>query len=282
MPDFNDKRLRRPDGDGIPRQIAVGMAAVRETPEADSRLSTQALFGELVDIYDEQDGACLIQGRRDRYVGWVARSALSRDVLPPTHKVSTPRTHAYSAPDLKSPPARVLSLGARLAVDGQEGDWLHAQGAGWVHVKHAVPVAQFESDPAGIAECFLHTPYLWGGRDSIGLDCTGLTQQAFEACGVLLPRDSDMQFAWCGDEVPDWREPGALQRGDLVFWKGHVGIMTGEAHLLHANAWHMAVACEPIETAIERIANYYAEPIGARRIDVSSERGRAPLWMSEV
>ena len=109
---------------------------------------------------------------------------------------------------------------------------------------------------------------------------TGLTQQAFEAVGVILPRDSDMQFAWTGDDIPDWRAPNALRRGDLVFWKGHVGIMTDADHLLHANAWHMAVAVEPLESAITRIANYYAEPIGARRIDISSKRGRTPDWLS--
>lgn len=279
MPDFDDKRLRRPDGEGQVFQVSAGAAAVRESPVDDGRLSTQLLFGEQVVVYQRREGACLVQCRRDRYVGWVAELALSGEVTAPTHRVSTLRTHAYANPDLKSAPTRILSLGARLSVLGQEGDWLQVQGAGWVHAKHAVPVNSFEADPASVAERFLHTPYLWGGRDSIGIDCTGLTQQAFEACGVLLPRDSDMQFAWCGTEISGWRALGALRRGDLIFWKGHVGIMMDATNLLHANAWHMAVEIEPLETAIERIANQYAEPIGARRLDVSSERGIQPAWL---
>lgn len=280
MPDFNDKRLKCPDGEGTAHQVVAGTAAVLDAPRADARLSTQALFGEQVDVFDHMDGFCHVQSQRDRYVGWIAEEALSADVFQTAHKIAALRTHAYSAPDLKSPPAKLLSLGTRLSIVGEEGNWRHAQGAGWIYDKHIVPAGDDEKDPAAVAQRYVNTPYLWGGRDSIGLDCTGLTQQAFEACGVLLPRDSDMQFAWCGQAIADWREPGALRRGDLVFWKGHVGIMTDAGHLLHSNAWHMAAAIESLESAIERIANYYAEPIGARRIDISAERDRTPGWMA--
>ena len=280
MPTFDDKRLTRPDGQPTPYQVTAGMVAVRETPMPDGRLATQALHGEIVDVFREEGEFGLVQCRRDRYCGWVLMEALSAPVLPVTHKVSSLKTHCYVDPDLKSAPRFLLSLGARLSISGREGDWLHADRAGWVHARHVAPVEALEDDPASVAERFLQTPYLWGGRESLGLDCTGLTQQAFEAAGVILPRDSDMQFAWCGTDIPDWRAPNALRRGDLVFWKGHVGIMTDSERLLHANAWHMAVAVEPLESAITRIANYYAEPIGARRIDVSSERQRRPDWLS--
>ena len=255
MPTFYDKRLQRPVGEAFAYQVTAGVAAVRETPAPDGRLATQALHGEIVDVLREQGEFGLVQCRRDRYCGWVTMEALSA-------------------------PRFLLSHGARLSVSGREGDWLYSDRGGWVHTRHVVPMEFLEDDPVVVAERFLGTPYLWGGRESLGLDCTGLTQQAFEAVGVILPRDSDMQLAWTGDDIPDWRAPNALRRGDLVFWKGHVGIMTDADHLLHANAWHMAVAVEPLESAITRIANYYAEPIGARRIDISSKRGRTPDWLS--
>ena len=258
----------------------AGSVAVRENPGVDARLSTEALHGEVLDVFEEQDGFALVQCRRDRYVGWAATAGLSQSLQDATHKVTAVRSHAYAAPDLKSAPQTVLSLGAKVTVAGEQGDWRHCEGAGWVHHRHLHTIDARVDDPVSIAELYLHTPYLWGGRQSLGLDCTGLTQQAFEAAGVLLPRDSDMQFGWCGVPIDDWRSPGALRRGDLVFWKGHVGIMTGPDELLHANAWHMAVAREPLEEAITRIANYYAEPIGARRIDVSSEWGKVPAWKS--
>ncbi len=113
----------------------------------------------------------------------------------------------------------------------------------------------------------------------MGIDCTGLVQQAFGACGVAVPRDSDMQGAWAGAAIGDWAVPGKLRRGDLVFWGGHVGIMLDSDTLLHANAHHMAVAAEPLAQAIERIAETYGEPIGARRIDLEMQTGRKPDWL---
>ncbi|MEZ6010351.1 MAG: NlpC/P60 family protein [Hyphomonas sp.] len=278
MPDFNDKRLTRPDGPSKPAQVRAGSVGLYETPLRDARLATEALHGEVLDLFQEQNGFVLAQCRRDRYVGWVASEGLSDAILAPTHRIATLRTHAYAAPDLKSPPQLMLSLGALVSVTGVEGDWRHCAGAGWVHRRHLSLLSAIAADPATVAVQFLNTPYLWGGRTGLGLDCTGLTQQAFEAAGVLLPRDSDMQFAWCGEPIADWRAPGALQRGDLVFWKGHVGIMTDAEHLVHANAWHMAVASEPLAEAIVRIEKQYAEPVGARRINVSSERGKVPAW----
>ena len=278
MPEFNDKRLMPPEGQASALQVRAGAVSIREAPLADARLATQALHGEVLDVYKQQHGFALVQCRRDRYVGWVAPEGLSDDLLTPTHRIITARTHAYAAPDLKSPPQAVLSLGAQMHVTGEEDDWRHCEGAGWVHQRHLGILNDRADDPVAVAMKFLHTPYLWGGRESLGIDCTGLTQQAFEAAGVLLPRDSDMQFDWCGVPVEDWQAPGVLQAGDLVFWKGHVGIMADAGHLLHANAWHMAVAVEPLTEAMTRIAKYYAEPIGARRIDISSERGEMPAW----
>jgi cell wall-associated NlpC family hydrolase len=173
----------------------------------------------------------------------------------------------------------MLCLGARLAATGrQEGDWIECARAGWVHQRHLAPLEVFEPDPATVAARYLHTPYLWGGRESLGLDCSGLIQQAHEAAGILLPRDSDMQLAWAGAPIADWQRPGALARGDLVFWEGHAGIMLDAAQIVHANAWHMAVAIEPLGEAIARIRSLYADPVGAVRID-PAQRGRTPAWM---
>ncbi len=278
MPDYNDTRLTPPNSPSRPVQVRAGSVAVRETPLPDARLATEALFGEILDVFEEQHGFALVQCQRDRYVGWVALAGLAESLLVPTHRITRPHTHAYAAPDLKSPPQLTLSLGGQVSVIGEEGDWRQCQDAGWVHHRHLAALDAVEDDPVSVAERYIGTPYLWGGRSGLGLDCTGLTQQSFEAAGVLLPRDSDMQFDWAGDDIADWRAPGMLKRGDLVFWKGHVGVMTDPDHLLHANAWHMAVAQEPLEAAITRIATYYAEPTGARRIQVSSERGVVPAW----
>lgn len=261
-------------------QVRAGVVAVRSDPRPDAEMATQALHGETLVLFDEQGEFGLVQLDRDRYVGWALMEALGQPVPEATHKVSAVRTYAYSEADLKSAPHVVLSMGSRLAVSRREGRFVYADGTGWVPEQHVAPIDHLEEDPADVALRILHTPYLWGGCQSLGLDCTGLTRAAFHACGVTLPRDSDMQFAWSGEEIDDWKTPGALERNDLVFWKGHVGIMLDAETFLHANAHHMAVAYEPLSGAIERIAKIYGEPIGARRIDIFIERARQPDWLS--
>ena len=150
---------------------------------------------------------------------------------------------------LRSAPFGPLTLNALVTVEDEAGVFLRAVGAGWIPARHLSPIGQARADPAAVAETFLGAPYLWGGRTSLGLDCSGLIQQAFYACGRACPRDSDQQ-AQLGAPAPS----EALARGDLVFWRGHVAMMLDKARLLHATAHHMAVAIEPLALAIPRIA----------------------------
>lgn len=280
MPEFDDPRLLRPSGDPVAMQVAAGVSAIRCEPAPDAEMVTQALHGEVVDVFEECGEFGRVQLRRDRYVGWALMEALSAPLLASTHRISALRTYVHSEPTLKSAPRFLVTLGAEMVAEGEDGDWVRCARAGWVHKTHLEDLTSMSDDPAAVAERYLGTPYLWGGRESLGLDCTGLTVAAYGACGVLLPRDSDMQFAWTGTSIEQWTTPGTLRRNDLVFWKGHVGIMLDAERIIHANAHHMAVASEPLAGAIDRISAYYAEPIGARRIDLEKARQSAPGWMS--
>ena len=283
MPDFDDSRLMTPVGTGRAGQIRSASVAVRAAPKDTAEMVTQALFGETLQQFDSDGDFVQVQLDRDRYVGWVHADALAEAGLTATHRVSTLRTHAYAEPNIKSAPVVALPLGARVRVTGDtENGFAQCGDAGWVPDRHLRTVDDVDDDPAAIAETFRDAPYLWGGRETSGIDCTGLTVAAFGACGVTLPRDSDMQFAWVGTPIEDWSVPGALQRSDLVFWKGHVGIMLDDACFLHANAHHMAVASEPLSEAIERIARLYGDPIGARRIDIEKARRETPAWLVSV
>lgn len=275
-----DTRLnvQDPASDPALMQVTAGVAALLCEPAHGARMTSQALHGEHVWLHREDGEFSFVQCKRDRYTGWVLMAALAAPALEVTHRVSALRTYALSEPDLKSPPHYLLSLGAGIVGTEQVDHYIRDDRGGWVTVKHLVPAGSFEDDPAAVAERFVGAPYLWGGRESLGLDCSGLTGAAFGACGVLLPRDSDMQNAWCGEPVENWDQPGALKRSDLVFWKGHVGIMMDSETLVHSNAYHMATAREPLVGAIERIAKHYGEPLGARRIDLQKGRMR-PDWM---
>ena len=237
---------------GEPRQVSAPSLPLRREPRFDARLDTEVLLGETATVYDESEGWAWVQLSRDFYVGYVPSEGLTRRLVTPTHRIAALRSYVYPEPDGKTPPLALLSLNARIACERAEGKFLALAGGGYVFAAHAAPIGATEPDFVAVAEAFLGTPYLWGGRTSIGLDCSGLVQLALEAAGQSAPRDADMQAAELG-RVIEWRGGAKLRRGDLVFWEGHVGIMTSAKDFLHANAFHMAVEAEPFARAKKRI-----------------------------
>ena len=242
------------------RRLATPSAAIRREPRAASEQMDQLLFGELFDVLEESDGWAFGQARRDGYVGFVDAATLDEPVET-THWVSALRTYAFSEPNIKSAPVGLYSMNALVAVEAREGRFARGAGTGWFVEDHLTPIGLGETDHAGVAERFLGAPYQWGGRESLGLDCSGLVQQTLYACAKACPRDSDQQ-ARLGAPAPG----DALERGDLVFWKGHVAIVTGDNAVIHANAHHMMVAREPLDAAIDRIkASGAGQPTAYRR-----------------
>jgi len=236
--------------EGRAMQVIEASAPLRRAPQADAPLETEALHGESVMVYDEAEGWAWAQLDRDLYVGYLPLAALGATASP-THKVAALRTHAYPGPSIKVSPRMALSLGARLTIVRRDGDFAVIEDGLHLWARHLAELGSREPDFVAVAERFLETPYLWGGRTSEGIDCSGLVQTALAAAGIAAPRDSDMLEASLGAPIPI---DGALTRGDLVFWRGHVGIMRDDATLLHANGWHMKVVSEKLAEARARIA----------------------------
>jgi cell wall-associated NlpC family hydrolase len=251
---------------GTTRQVVAASAVMAEAPRADARTGSEALFGERFTVYDQRDGWAWGQLETDNYVGYVPADALGEPGAPPTHRVAVPRTCLYPRPDLKSCPVRLVSLNARLAVTGRDGEFVVLAGdAGYVFARHVAPMGVVAPDHVIVAEAFLATPYMWGGRQSLGLDCSGLVQLCLDAAGIACPRDSDMQEQ-VGVPV-DIADLTALERGDLVFWKGHVGIMVDATRLLHASGHHMLVVIEPLAAAAMRNAEAGLPVTAVRRLE---------------
>ncbi|MDQ2083773.1 NlpC/P60 family protein [Xanthobacteraceae bacterium Astr-EGSB] len=253
--------------DGTLLEVFEPQAPVRRAPAPDAPLDTEALKGERVTIYETTDeGWCWGQLEADGYVGYLPAGALAPPGPPATHKVAALRTFAFPGPSIKLPPLHSLSLGCRLAIVRMEKEFAVDAAGAHVPACHVVPVTSMEEDFVAVAERFVGTPYLWGGKTSLGLDCSGLVQVALTASGFACPRDSDMQARELGDAT----EPGVdferLRRGDLLFWKGHVAIVRDAATIVHANAHHMAVAVEPVTEALTRIAAAGCAFVGVRRL----------------
>ena len=264
-------------------EVVAAQAPLRRLPTPDSHYDTEALKGELVTIYEETvEGWCWGQLCSDGYVGWMPAAALRPPGPPATHRIAALRTLVYPGRSIKVPPLDALSFGCRVAVSsgadppppppppppypppprpppaaqagGRTANVLTLLADGlYVPTCHLAPIASTEPDFVAVAERFVGVPYLWGGKTSLGVDCSGLVQLTLAASGVDCPRDSDMQERGVGREVAP-SEIADLRRGDLVFWSGHVAIARGDATLVHANAFHMAVAVEPVADAVRRIA----------------------------
>lgn len=261
-------------GEGSSAAINVAFTELRERPDRSCPIDTQLIFGEMVRVHDIRDGWAWVQADRDRYVGWLEASTLVYNPFPATHVVCAPRTFFYPGPDLKLPHRGMRSMGSAVrVVEEVENRGTHyaiLENGDAAIAGHIRPVNAHDEDYVTIAGNLLRTPYLWAGTSAFGIDCSGLVKLAFFMCGRNELRDSDMQAATIGKEIeaPDNLED--LQRGDLVFWRGHVGICEGlnedgEQMLLHANGHTMNVAREPLARAVERIAYLYEKPIGYRR-----------------
>ncbi|ABD06484.1 NLP/P60 [Rhodopseudomonas palustris HaA2] len=252
--------------DGEIFEISYGVAPVRCEPFSGAMLQTEALKGERVTVYDrDEEGWAWGQLMTDGYVGWLPDLALYRPGAEPTHRVTALRSFAFPGPSIKLPPAETLPLGARLAVVRDDASFAVTQEGWYVPRRHVEPIDRFESDFVAVAERFVGTPYLWGGRSSLGIDCSGLVQTALAACSIQAPRDSDMQEAALGEPLV-LSEQTRLQRGDLLFWKGHVAIVRDQGSIVHANAYAMATAIEPVHAAIARIAASGSELTAIRRL----------------
>ena len=253
--------------EGLVRQVVHSATPLRARPEPRASWTSEVLFGELVTVYDEKDGWAWVQLARDGYVGYLRAGALSPQVKPATHRVRALSSFLYPAADVKAPPWLPLNMTSVVSVAETGPSFAKLADGSFVPMRHIADVAWHVADFVAVAERFVGTPYLWGGKTRQGLDCSGLVQVAMQMAGLECPRDSDMQQAELGRDVPIRANFDGLERGDLVFWPGHVGVMTDAFLLLHANAHHMAVAVDPLKAAADRIARAGGRLAAIKRLE---------------
>jgi cell wall-associated NlpC family hydrolase len=267
-PDIADARLAEKVPalryvEGRPHVVSAPLIDVKAEPRHDAKQTTQALMGETATVFEVANGWAWCQLGRDGYVGYVEADALAEGIAEATHQVAVTNTFLYPAADLKSAPYGVIYMNTPLNVVYAGEKWSRIADGRYVFTTHVRPLGTASGEPAAVAALFEHTPYLWGGRTRLGLDCSGLVQTAFQACGLACPRDTDMMERELGTALP--MDPAALRRGDLVFWPGHVGMMLDGERLIHANGHHMLTVIEPLSEALRRIESMFGPASSFRR-----------------
>jgi hypothetical protein len=239
--------------------IGMGRAALRMRPSDDAAQDSELLFGESFTVYDRANGWVWGQAANDLYVGYLRENALMAPFAAEA-SVTALMAPVFAAADLKTPVREILPLNAAVPFKGRQGDYVKIAEGAWLHQRHLEPLGQM--DFVAVAERFLGAPYVWGGKTAVGLDCSGLVQTALHAVGKAAPRDTDMMEKALGELVG----LSQVRRGDLVFWKGHMGVMLDQTRLLHANAFHMQVAIEDLADAVVRITQIAGPVTGVKRL----------------
>jgi cell wall-associated NlpC family hydrolase len=249
--------------DGHVTKVASDVIPLRGAPETAASQISELLFGENFIVYEWEGPWAWGQCQTDGYVGFTLADGLSNDTVVATHEVSTLRTYAFEKPDLKSWPVATLHMTSRVAVSDEVKGYCLTDAGGWVFRRHLEKIGaggDLEKDKIDFitaARSFLGAPYLWGGRSSLGLDCSGLVQLALMRTGRSAPRDSDQQERCVGKILENGLAGGVaacVQAGDLLFMSGHVVVVSAPGWILHANAYHMCVAEEPLDGFLARVA----------------------------
>ncbi|CCM73929.1 NlpC/P60 family protein [Rhizobium mesoamericanum] len=251
---------------GTPARVTVPVIGLRPEPDITKGIDTELLLGEDVAVFDRAEGWCWVKAASDGYVGYLPETALSDAGAEPTHVVTAQRTFLYLEAELRKSYKSILSMGSRVRIVGEAetrgNRYAMLEDGTAIFAKHVQPIAVGQGgDYVDVATRFLETPYLWGGRSGLGIDCSGLVQLSMLMTGRSAPRDTDMQAATLGESI----DRSELRRGDLVFWKGHVAVLENPETIVHANGHTMTVARENFEDAIKRIGWLYEQPTGYRR-----------------
>jgi cell wall-associated NlpC family hydrolase len=243
--------------EGRVAQVTRGVTGLHAAPAEDAPLHTQLLFGEIFTIYEEKNGWVWGQAALDSYVGYARAECFAAHVRP-THRVISLGTPLLAAPDVKKGARDMLPMNAKAAVAEDGGRFVRLTNGCYVFARHLVPLGAPASDWVAVAERFAGAPYLWGGKTASGIDCSGLVQTALEAGGIQSPRDTDMMESALGTAIA---LDSAHSRGDLIFWKGHVGVMLDGERLVHASGFSMEVSIEPLAPVRDRTLNLEGLPI---------------------
>ena len=231
-----------------------------------SSLHTECLFGENISVLEKMDEWSYCKCDLDGYVGWVQNKDIG--FLPETtHIVSQVCSLVFEKPDIKSRLIFNIYLNSKVTVLTNKNNWaeiaLDQNKTGFMPANHLNSIKNITMDWINTAKNFKNTPYLWGGKTYLGIDCSGLVQISLMTSGIFIPRDSFDQLLFNSKE---FKAAKYISKGCLVFWKGHVAIATSSETILHSNSFKMSVIEESITDVLNRLSKEEGKIIGIKQV----------------
>lgn len=235
--------------------IIKSSASMMSNPSSMSLIETQCLFGEKIEILEKHLEWIYCRLHTDNYYGWINKNSVG-NLGKTSHRVIDVRTFIYKEANIKSEIIMYLPMGSKLSINKINTHWVEVFflyknkiEIGYVPNKQIIRNDFKELDWVKIAEKLKGIPYRWGGRDTIGIDCSALLQLSYQTYGQNIPRNTAQQVKL---KKPQIYKPDDLTRGCVIFWEGHVGIMIDNINCVHANAFHMKTVIEPLSDIVNR------------------------------
>ncbi len=205
------------------------VANVYFKPSANSEVVSQILYGEKFKILLKRNNYLKIKTHYDNYIGYIKKDKFLEN-FKPSHKISKIKSRIFFKKGKRFLSSNhYLYYGSGIYARNANKNYIEFEKNKWIKKSDIKNIDHYEKNFIKIFKFFLKTKYLWGGKTCVGIDCSALIQIYFYYNRTFFPRDTKDQIKFCKR-----KRSKNLLKGDIIFWKGHVGICLSKSKFIHA------------------------------------------------
>ena len=221
---------------------------INSTPSSNAEVISQILYGEKFEILSQTQKWLKIRTSFDKYIGYIKKDKFNKN-FKPTNKICKLRSKIFEKINNKFLPTKnFLYFASGISIKQSNKNYVEFEKNKWIKKNNIKKINHYEKDYIKIIKLFLGTKYMWGGKTSKGIDCSALIQIYFYYNRIFFPRDSKDQLKFCKKQ-----KSTKLDKGDIIFWKGHVGMCINNSKFIHAYGPRKKVLIMPTNFVIKLI-----------------------------